>query len=123
MALAGSRPSTRDRREFSLMRREKVAAAAESTQAMTFQMMKAHQQLGTLAFKQMLAGATVMVSFATSRSAGHSLQQQGKLMRNAISNSAGAASQLTASAARLAHQGLKPIHSRATANAKRLRKR
>jgi hypothetical protein len=47
MALAGSTPSARDRKEFDRMVAEKAAAAAEAWQAMAMQTWMAQQQLAT----------------------------------------------------------------------------
>jgi hypothetical protein len=70
----------------------------------------------------MLTGATAMMSLAASRTAGQSMARQAKLVRT-MTQSAVTVSQLSSSAARLAKRGVKPIHSQATANAKRLGKR
>ncbi len=123
MALAGPTPNARDQREFALMGEEKIAAAAESAQAMAMSMMKLNQQVGALVFRQMLTGATAMMSMASSRTTGQSVARQARLVRNTMANSAVATSQLSTSAARLVDKGLKPIHSRAKGNAKRLAKR
>ena len=122
MAAAGPSPSARDRREFTLMGQEKIEAAAESTHAMAVQMMRMNSQLGARAVRQMLTGATAMMSLAASRTAGESMARQAKLVHN-MTQSAVTAAQISGSAARLAQLGQKPIHSRATANAKRLGKR
>ena len=122
MAAVGSKPSARDRREFTLMGQEKVEAASASARSMTSHMVRANTQLGTRAVQQMLTGVTDIMALAASRTAGQSIARQAKLVRT-MTRSAGTASQLSASAARLAQRGLNPIHSRATANAKRLGKR
>ncbi len=122
MATAGSKPSARDRREFKLMGQEKVEAASASACSMTSHMMRANTQLGTRAVRQMLADATDIMALAASRTAGQSIARQAKLVRT-MTRSVNTASQLSAAAAQLAQHGLKPIHSRATANAKRLAKR
>jgi hypothetical protein len=119
MAAAGPKPSKRDRREFTLMGQEKIEAAAESAQAMIAQMMRMNLQLGARAVKQMMTGATSMMSLAASHTVGQSMARQAKLARTLI-QSAATASQLSNSTALLVKRGLKPIHSRATANAKRL---
>ena len=121
MITSGPMPNERDRREFSLMGQEKMEAASESVQAMTKHMMTINQQIGAQAFGQMLTGATDMLSLATSRTASQALARQTKLIRTLTQGTVNA-SQLATSAARLAQRGLKPIHSRATANAKRLGK-
>jgi hypothetical protein len=122
MTMAGTKPSAEDRREFSLMGWEKIDAAVDSAQAMTAQMMRLNSQLGARAVTQMLTGATAMMSLAASRTAGQSMARQAQLFRN-VTRSATTAAQLSGSVARLARSGLKPIHARATANAKRLGKR
>ena len=123
MVLAGPTPNARDQREFTLMSTEKVSAAAESARAMALSMIRLNQQFGTLAFKQMLTGATAMMSLASSRATGQSVARQARLVRDTMANSAAATSQISASTARLVNKGLKPIHSRAKGNAKRLAKR
>jgi hypothetical protein len=122
MRSAGSSPSAADQREFALMGQEKVAAAAESAQAMSLGWMRFNQQFATMAFRQMSAGTAAIISLAASRTPGQSVARQTKLVRDTMTHSAAATSQLSKSAARLAQRGLKPIHSRATGNAKRLGK-
>ena len=104
------------------MGQEKVEAASASACSMTSHMMRANTQLGTRAVRQMLADATDIMALAASRTAGQSIARQAKLVRT-MTRSVNTASQLSAAAAQLAQHGLKPIHSRATANAKRLAKR
>jgi hypothetical protein len=123
MTQAGPSPNARDQREFALMGQEKIAAATESAQAMALSMIKLNQQFAALAFKQMLTGATAMMSLAASRTAGQSVARQARFVHDTMVNSAVATSQMSTSAGRLAHKGLKPIHSRTKGNAKRLGKR
>jgi hypothetical protein len=78
MATAGPSPNARDRKEFTRMGLEKVAAANESALAMGRQLTTAQMQAGLKIWTDML---------------------------------------------RMSSAGLKPIHSRATANAKRLGRR
>ena len=123
MALAGPTPSARDCREFTLMGQEKIVAAAESAQAMAMSMMMLNQQIPALAFKQMLTGATAIMSLASSRTAGQSVARQARIARDTMANSAIVTSQMSAAVARLGNKGLKPIRSRVKGNAKRLAKR
>jgi hypothetical protein len=123
IARAGPTPSAKDRREFTLMGREKISAAAESAQAMAMSMMVVNQQVGVLAFKQMLTGTSAMMSLASSRTTGQVVARHARLVRDTMANSALATPQISTSAARLVQKGLGPIHARATGNAKRLRKR
>jgi hypothetical protein len=120
MATAGAIPSARDQKEFTLMGQEKIEAVAESTQAIAAQMIRVNQQLGTMAFEQLIGGAGRVMALAASRTIEQSGRRQAELVRDAVDNSADAASQLSGSIAGLAHHGLKPIHSRAMGNAKRL---
>jgi hypothetical protein len=122
MANAGVVPSLRDQREFTLMGQEKIEAVVESAQAVASRMMGLNQQIGTLALRQMMAGATGMMALATTRNPAQSSKLQAKLMQETVSNSSNAASQLANTVVHVADQGLKPIHTRATANAKRLAK-
>ncbi|WP_290648712.1 polyhydroxyalkanoate granule-associated phasin [Aquisalimonas sp.] len=122
MASAGSNPSPRDRREFTRMGQEKIEAATESAQAMGLQMMRMDPLLGPRMLKQMMAGTTAMMSLATSQTWTQFLVQQAKLSQ-AVAQAATTGSRMSGAAARVSQRGLKPIHSRATANAKRLGKR
>jgi len=122
MAAAGAMPSARDRREFALMGQEKIEAGVESASAIAAQMMTLNPLLGPQAFKHMMTGAAAVMSLAASRTAGQAMVRHAKLVRT-MTQSAGTSAQLAVAAARLAQHGLKPIHSRATANAKRLGKR
>ena len=122
MAAAGSTPNVTDRREFALMGQEKIEAVTESVQAVAMQMMRMNSQVGARIFAQMVAGTVAMMSLATSRNSAQALTRQARLMR-VMTQSAATANQLSGSTARLAHSALKPLHSRATANARRLGKR
>ena len=121
MSRAGPTPNVRDRREFALMGHEKIEASVESAQAIATQLAKMNPLLGANAARQMLASATALMSLATSRSVGEAMTRQAELIR-AVTQSAAAASQLSGSTARVAQRGLKPVHARATANARRLGK-
>jgi hypothetical protein len=122
MAAAGVTPSARDRREFALMGQEKIEAGVESASAIAAQLMTLNPLLGPRAFKHMITGAAAVMSLAASRTAGQAMARHAKLVRT-MTQSAATTAQLSGAAARLAQRGLKPIHSRATANAKRLGKR
>lgn len=122
IAVAGPSPSARDRREFTLMGKEKIDAAMESAQAITARMITMHMQLSTLAFRQTLDGVSGWVAFAGSPALAMSAKGQVELLRDAIRNSTRMLSELSGSLARVAHHGLRPIHSRATGNARRLLK-
>jgi hypothetical protein len=97
MALAGSRPTARDRREFRLMTAEKVVAFYESWTAMYVQMLRCQWQ----------TGAEILRSIWFPSLYGPPL---GALARR----------RATRSALAILNQGLAPIHRRAVANARRL---
>ena len=122
MAVAGAKPSARDRREFALMGQEKIEAGIESAGAMAAQMMALNPLLGTRAVNNVMAGAAALMSLATSQTASQAVARHAKVVR-IMAQSAGTTAQVSAAAARLAQHGLQPIHSRATANAKRLGRR
>ncbi|MGE5385304.1 MAG: polyhydroxyalkanoate granule-associated phasin [Betaproteobacteria bacterium] len=122
LALASTPPSARDQREFALMGTEKIAAATESAQAMALRLMSMNPWLVPNALRHMSNAASAMVALSTSRSAGEFIAGQTRLTE-ALIRSASTASHLAASAGELASHGIKPIHSRATANARRLKKR
>jgi len=122
MAISGPLPSTRDRQEFSRMGQEKVEAATQSAQAIAAQMAALSGTIGTRAFSHWMSGSAALMSLAASRSVGQFVTRQAKLAQ-AMSRSANTAFELADSTARLAGHGLKPIHARATANARRLGKR
>jgi hypothetical protein len=119
MASAGHSPSPRDRREFARMGIEKVQAASESVWAMGRHLTTMNAQLGARAWKDLMEAGNAWMSLAASRNVPQAVERQVKLMRS-VSQSAASASKLSGAAARMTGQGLAPIHSRATANAKRL---
>ena len=122
MALAGPEPSTSDRREFALMAREKVEAGGKSAQAMAAHVVTMYQPWGIQAFRDTLRCTAAFMSLANSRTPGQLSARQTAFAR-ALGQSAVGMAGVSKSAARLAHRGLKPIHAKATANAKRLRSR
>ncbi len=97
MALAGTEPSARDRREFSRMIAEKNAAFAESWIAMSTQAVLANQGLATSFFRSFFAAAS------------------GK-QPSAVAT----ATQVQRATLAVLGKGLAPVYRKATANAKRL---
>jgi len=122
MAAAGPVPNARDRKEFTRMGHEKIEAATESAQAIAAHLVTMNLRLGARMFRQMVTGAAALMSLAGSRSLQQSIARQAKLAQ-VVSRSTTSVSRLSDSTARLARRGLKPIHARATANARRLGKR
>ena len=122
MALAGPAPNARDRREFALMGQEKIEAGAQSAQAMAAHMMSMSQPWGVLAFHHLLRNSAAFMSLASSRTPSQWIARQAALVQ-AVGQSAVHIADVSKGATKLAHRGLKPIHAKATANAKRLGKR
>ena len=122
MARAGPAPNARDRREFALMGQEKIEAGAQSARAMAAHMMTMSQPWGALAFRHILRNSAAFISLASSRTPSQLIARHAALAR-ALGQSAVSMADVSKSAAKLAHRGLKPIHAKATANAKRLGKR
>ena len=122
MARAGPAPNARDRREFALMGQEKIEAGAQSAQAMLAHMMSMSQPWGALAFRHILRNSAAFMSLASSQTPSQLIARQAALAR-AVAQSTVSMADVSRDATRLAHRGLKPIHAKATANAKRLGKR
>lgn len=122
IAMAGAIPNARDQKEFTLMGQEKLDAATESAQAIAARMVTMNTQLGALAFRQLLNSMSGLMGLVASPAVAMSAKGQAALLRDALQSSANVASHFSDSIARIAHHGLKPIHSRATSNAKRLLK-
>jgi hypothetical protein len=121
MARAGHAPNLRDRREFSRMGLEKMEAAGESLWAMGQHHTAAQVQLAMRAWKDMSAASDAWAGLVGSRTLPQWMAGQATLTRT-LSQSAHSASRLSDATARMASKGLKPIHARATANARRLGK-
>ena len=101
MALAGPQPSERDRREFHRMGAEKLAAFGEAWQAMVWQVLKSNQQL---ALSMMRTWWPLLDPRVVSKAA--TLDQATQAWQAATLDILG--------------QGLRPVHRRAVANARRL---
>ena len=99
MALSGRKPSARDRKEFELMVAEKNAAFTESWSAMIAQTALANQTLAVSFFKSFLAAG------------------RGKKPSARVS-----AAQVQRAALSVLGKGIAPVHRKALANAKRLRR-
>jgi len=97
MALAGPRPSARDRKEFELMLAEKNAAFGESWNAMFLHASRANQELASSLFRSFMA-----------------LPAGGK------ASAAASAVKFHKAALGVLGKGLAPVHRKAMANARRL---
>jgi hypothetical protein len=109
----------RNRREADLMVREKMEAAAESGQAMWLQVMGMNHALWFEAVRRGFALSTAWTALASSSSMADSARRQKRLLR-AANRSAETTAALSRASAKVMQSGLQPIHSRASANARRL---
>lgn len=121
MALAGPAPNARDRREFTRMGAEKVAAAQESTLAMQRHLAVMPWQVGMRCWQDAVALSAAALRVGSSRTPAEAAVRAGRLTQAANVATRRAANLSTASA-RMAAGALEPIAQRATANAKRLRR-
>ena len=119
MAKAGLSPSPEDIAEFQLMGHEKIAAVTEAGTAIANQMHTSQVVLINRAVRQWLGGAVAFFSLATSTNADDAMQHA-KALGGSATQSMVTASQLSSAGARITQRGLRPIHAKATANARRL---
>ena len=122
MAAAGPTPNARDRREFARMGQEKFDAAAESAHAIAAQLAATNLKFGARSLRNMVDRNGSANVADVDRNVTQSIARQARLARS-LSGSARTATDLSAATIRLARRGLKPVHARATANARRLGKR
>lgn len=122
MAAAGPLPGSRDRREFALMGQEKVEAATESALAIGAHLAAMNMEFGARALRNAMTDSTAWMSLATSRNVTELMTRQ-LHVAHALTRSMNTASAFAESTAHLSGRGLKPIHARATANARRLARR
>jgi hypothetical protein len=119
IAKAGLSPSDADLAEFQLMGHEKLAAVSEAGVAMANQLHTTQFALINRAVKHWLGGGMALFSLAMSTTPAQALTHA-EALGTAATRSAAAASQLTSASARIMQRGLKPIHAKATSNARRL---
>lgn len=119
IARAGISPSDADLAEFQLMGHEKLAAAGEAGAAMVNQLHTTQFALLNRAVRHWLGGAVALFSLATSTSQAQAVTHAEALGTSAA-RTAAAVSQLSSASARIVQRGLKPIHAKATSNARRL---
>ncbi len=122
MAQSSIPPSAKDAAEFTLMGQEKLEAATESMQAAAMSMMAFSPFAAMKVFNEMATVQADLFHLATSSSLPMAMSRQQKLGRS-WERAAKSAASLSDQTANHALDTLKPIHSRATANARRLGKR
>lgn len=121
MAMSDMPPSDKDSKEFALMSSEKMEAASESFLAMSTSMFSLSPLATAKAFRQMSVMSNDMISLAFSQTPAQAMTRSLKLA-GSMNRAGNSASRLGGHAAKMAMEGLHPIHKRAVANAKRLGK-
>ena len=114
MLAAGASPGASDRAEFSRMHTEKVEAFWESMAAMTAQVARANQEYARLAGVQWWRLWTTPLSFVGKRTAAQAAASLLPLPT---------ATQRKRAASSILAAAVKPVHKRATANARRLKRK
>ncbi|MGJ7492673.1 polyhydroxyalkanoate granule-associated phasin [Variovorax sp. ZT4R33] len=119
MAKAGLAPTPADLVEFQLMGHEKLAAVSESGAAIANQLHTTGYSLLNRSLRHWLSGASAWAGLATSLTPAQAAAHSHALF-SAGHQAVATATQLGSAGARVAQRGLKPIHAKATANARRL---
>lgn len=119
MALAGLSPSPADLAEFQLMANEKLSAVGESSAAIVRQLQTSGLGLLNRTIRQWFGGAAALTGLLASATPAQALLQGDRLLEVGTQVAA-TVSQMTSVPARVTQRGLKPIHAKATANARRL---
>ena len=118
MAEHGMLPDASDMREMRLMSDEKLAAAGESGAAIASQLHATHANLVQGA-EQWLLSASALMALATSATPAQAVRRSEAFV-NATTRAAATITRLSSAGARITRRGLKPIHAKATSNARRL---
>ncbi|HYH42038.1 MAG TPA: polyhydroxyalkanoate granule-associated phasin [Burkholderiales bacterium] len=118
MLAAGAHPGATDRAEFSLMGREKIAAAAESMFAMAAQMVKTQQEYARAAALQWWKLWTTPWLFGAYRPLVQTLASLPQAALIAVPTP----TQRRRAVGKLVEAAVTPVHKRATGNARRLGK-
>jgi hypothetical protein len=119
---AGLHPGRRDRLEAVRMGQEKIAAATESGAALVLGSLALQQRLFIAGFAQFMAGMPRMLSLAASLTPAQALARQTRIVQSTLAGAAAARRTALEAVPRVAAKGLRPVRSRARANARRLRR-
>jgi hypothetical protein len=121
MAVAGANPNASDRREMKKMGAEKMDAFSRAGAAIATGAMPLVAGMAGQAFRSGMEVFAAATRLAASRSLPQTMQRQ-RLLTDTLMRHAPSAHHGATAAARLAHRALAPVHSTATANARRLKK-
>ena len=119
MVLAGLVPNAVDAEEFKLMGEEKLTAANQSGAAIASQLQLSSQALFQRTVRHWFGSATALIGLVTSTTPAQAAANSHEWLQ-ANARATATVTQLSSVGARVAQRGLKPIHAKATANARRL---
>lgn len=119
MAAAGLMPTALDLAEMQLMGQEKLDAANESNAAMADELGTRQVALMGHAVQQWIGSVSAFFALAVATTPAEAIARHGQFV-DAATRSAAVVSQISSASARVAQRGLKPIHAKATSNARRL---
>ncbi|MGH8727938.1 MAG: polyhydroxyalkanoate granule-associated phasin [Burkholderiales bacterium] len=121
LAAAGHLPDARDQKEFLRMGQEKLEAFGESWLAMAAEMAKFNLRFAATVMQQSFGVWSAFLPFVTAGSTQRLLNTQASLLRSTVL--AANNKELSNSLSRVVTKGVHPVHKRATANVKRLRRK
>lgn len=119
LATAGLAPSADDLAEFQLMGQEKLVAANESGAAIADELHNTQFTLVNRAVRHWFGTLSAFFALTVSTTPAQAIERHSEFVE-AATRSAATVSQLSSASARIAQRGLKPIHAKATSNARRL---
>jgi hypothetical protein len=122
MAVAGANPNASDRREMKKMGAEKIDAFSRAGAVLANGAVPLVAGLAGQAFRSGMDVFAAATRLAASRTLPQTMQRQRQLADTLMRHAPSAHHQGATAAARLAHRALAPVHSTATANARRLKK-
>lgn len=112
--------TTSERREFSRMYTEKVQAATAHGQIMAGEMMRLNQQIAIAAGSQWWSGWMAMATLGVGRNPSDMFSARSRMIKGGARRAGNATQDISIAMTRSASAGLKPFHTRVSANAKRL---
>ncbi|AMM24733.1 polyhydroxyalkanoate granule-associated phasin [Variovorax sp. PAMC 28711] len=119
MAAAGLTPSATDLAEFQLMGQEKLDAANESNAALAHELGTRQVALMGHAVQHWIGSVSAFFALVVATTPAEAIERHGEFI-SAATRSAAVVSHISSAGAHVAHSALKPIHAKATSNARRL---
>lgn len=121
LGLAGAAdPARADYAELARIAPEKIDAFSRSGAAVVGQVWEMQREVGTLMLRQAEAGLNLALAFWQLPLPHHAAQLQADFVAGTVDRTADSADRLAHRASRLHDTAMRPIHRRATANARRL---